>query len=244
MKNNKIQIILLVVFMLVTIVSTVFCSYWIIKTENLLEQKSIEQEEHYNQMIEHMEAFDARQSIEREKLKKMQDKLRNISSFMGPTNRNEIKELDFSIYSDLKDEAPCITIQDMNRLIDKWGANGFKNYGQVFIRAGQETGLNPIYLFAHAAVESGWGTSYLAQTRGNYFGIGAYTNNPNCAYEMGESIEDGIINGAIWINENYYLQGAQTLAQMKARGYASNPNWEHDIAYIVMQSYIILGGLI
>ena len=101
-----------------------------------------------------------------------------------------------------------------------------------------ETGLNPVYLLAHAAVESAWGQSHYAVYRGNYFGIGAVDSNPDNAHYM-----SGIVEGAKWIDENFYQDGAISLSDMKANNYASSPYWEGQIAQIVRTSYSILAQL-
>ena len=249
MKNlTKYQIILLAVLIIVSVSSAVFCGYWTQKTEKLLEDKAIENEEKYNKMIEHMKNFDAKQDEEKEKLREVQNKLNEDShfrkiAFYGATTEGDIQELYFDIDTDLKGEMPFLTADDMNKLIDSWyGGQGLAGRGQSFITAYEQTGLNPIYLFAHAAVESGWGTSYLARTRGNMYGIGAFTNAPGNALYLGDEMDEGIVNGAKWINDNYYNQGACTLSEMKAYGYAEGGSWEHDIAYIVNKSYDILGS--
>lgn len=46
--------------------------------------------------------------------------------------------------------------------------------GEAFVRAEQTYGVNAQYLVAHAAWESGWGKSSLAQKNNNLFGFGAY----------------------------------------------------------------------
>ena len=101
----------------------------------------------------------------------------------------------------------------------------FIGRADVFLEASEITGLDPRYIIAHASIESAWGTSNLARTRGNYFGIGAYDRNPSNAFNMGDDLREGIINGAVWIKEHYYDKGRTTLNKMKAAGYASDPQW-------------------
>ena len=45
-----------------------------------------------------------------------------------------------------------------------------KTSSEVFVTAAKETGLDPRYIAAHAALESGWGNSNFARNRNNYFG--------------------------------------------------------------------------
>lgn len=139
---------------------------------------------------------------------------------------------------------------DMNKIIDSWDVhvkNGtpFKNKGRAFIEASRETGLNPIYILAHAAWESNWGKSYLAKNRSNYFGISAFDSDPDKAYAMGDSVDEGIIQGAKWIKKEYYDNGCTTLDGMiynNTRGaYASDQSkWISGIVSIANSSYRVL----
>ena len=109
----------------------------------------------------------------------------------------------------------------------------FRGRADVFLKASEITGLDPRYIFAHASIESAYGKSNLARNRGNYFGIGAYDSNPGNAFNMGDSLEEGIINGAKWIKEKYYDKGRTTLNKMKAAGYASDSKWVGNIVSVM-----------
>lgn len=149
----------------------------------------------------------------------------------------DLKEYGFTIDTDLG-MYTNLTEQDMNDIIDWFntktdGGTPFKDNGYIFIRASEETGLSPLYIFAHASLESAYGKSALAKEKGNYFGIGAWDCDPyNKAHTMGSTMEEGIVNGAKWIADRYYNQGYTTLRKMKERGYATDPNWENQIASI------------
>jgi len=140
-----------------------------------------------------------------------------------------------------------LTDDDMDKIIDSWddrvrNGTSFKNKGHVFIQASRETGLNPIYILAHAAWESNWGNSYLAKNRGNYFGINAIDSNPDKAYAMGSSVDEGIVEGAKWIKSEYYDNGCTTLNEMIYKGnYASDKGkWINGITNIANTSYKVL----
>lgn len=135
-----------------------------------------------------------------------------------------------------------ITVHQMNYVIDQFdtltGGTPFKNHGDIFIEAAELSGLNPLYLFAHASLETGYGTSSLARNKGNYFGIGAYDSNPTNAYNMGDTMRDGIVNGAIWIKENFYNNEQTTLYDMiykyENHYYASSGDeWINGILWIM-----------
>lgn len=137
-----------------------------------------------------------------------------------------------------------ISVEDMDKIINYYsnkikGGSRFKGKGYAFVEASKRSGLNPIYIFAHASVESGFGNSYLARTRNNYFGIAAYDSNPDASYRMGNTIDEGLINGAVWIKKNYYDDGNTTLSEMKET-YASDPKWARNIEYIMNESISIL----
>lgn len=150
---------------------------------------------------------------------------------------NEAKN-GISIHTDLEGgKKIALNASDINRIIDGWtkhikNDSVLKGHGEAFIRASRETGLDPVYLLAHAIVESGCGTSYLAVNRNNFFGINAVDNNPNLASRMGDSVDQGIIAGAHWIKSNFYDNGYTSLYAMSSGGYASNPRWASDIASV------------
>lgn len=136
-----------------------------------------------------------------------------------------------------------VTADQMNHIIDSFidyknETIPFKNKGDIFVRASELTGYNPIYLFAHASLESGYGTSKLATTKYNYFGIAAFDHDPNNAYTMADSVDAGIINGAIWIKDNYYNAGQGSLHDMIYKYpnhcYSSSEDeWIEDILWIM-----------
>ena len=113
-----------------------------------------------------------------------------------------------------------LTAADMNKAIKEWNSSSpFNGHGDIFIEASEKTGLDPRYILAHAAWESGWGTSAICQDKGNYFGIGAFDDSAyQSAYtfdsEGGSKMRGGIIGGAQWIKKNYYDEGQKSLYLM------------------------------
>lgn len=113
----------------------------------------------------------------------------------------------------------------------------FHGNGKVFIEASEKSGLDPRYIAAHAALESGWGTSAISKKKHNYFGIGAFDSSPYAsAYSFAPGLQKGIVGGAQWISDNYTNKGYDTLAKMKARGYATDPEWAYNIARIMKKA--------
>jgi beta-N-acetylglucosaminidase len=109
--------------------------------------------------------------------------------------------------------------------------------GAAFVKASQESGLDVKYLVAHAAEETGWGTSNIAKKKGNMFGIGAYDSSPMAsAFQFG-GVDAGIVEGAKWIAKNYTNKGQDTIYKMRNNNgeheYATNSDWDSNIAKIM-----------
>ncbi|ALA13022.1 tail associated lysin [Bacillus phage TsarBomba] len=142
--------------------------------------------------------------------------------------------------SDLGYTESTLTAADLDNWINSKAPEGsmMRGMGATFLKAGQQYGLDPRYLVAHAAEESAWGTSNIAKQKGNFFGIGAFDNSPmESAYEFknggGSAAENGIMGGAKWISEKYYGKGRTTLDKMHQAGYATNGDWASNIASIM-----------
>lgn len=144
----------------------------------------------------------------------------------GAVNREYTKQ-DLGSYSE-------ITAEEIDNFIRSVRPDSpFVGNGDAFVEAGRQSGLDPRYIVAHACLESGWGTSDIGRKKHNYFGIAAYDNSPSSAYSFGSTVRDGIIKGAKWISDHYYKKGYKTLAQMKAKGYATDVAWPIKIASIM-----------
>ncbi len=130
-----------------------------------------------------------------------------------------------------------MTASQLNAFIDAMCTTSEQSYGvtsilrgtgQYFIDAAKTYGINEVYLLAHAALETGWGCSTLAQgyvydgstvdssgnsyaagTYYNFFGIGAYDSSPLSGGRLmalrngWNSVSAAILGGASWINTNY-----------------------------------------
>ena len=143
---------------------------------------------------------------------------------------------------DLGKRLQGITATQINNWIRAKAPNSpFNGQGQVFIEAQSQSGLDARYILAHAALESAWGSSRIARTYHNYFGINAYDSNPdNARKSSNRSLQAGIINGAVWIKEHYYNRGQKTLYAMNhdknGHNYASDKAWGDKIANIMKGS--------
>lgn len=118
-----------------------------------------------------------------------------------------------------------VTADQLNQLIaskvtyqeKRYGVrSNLRETGQYFIDAAKKHNVNEAYLLAHAAIESAWGCSTLAQGKVagyegyyNFYGIGAYDVDPNnggaaMAKKGGwSSPERAIVGAAEWISNNY-----------------------------------------
>lgn len=206
------------------------------KINNIFTNNKIkieDKEESARILKEHMDSVNA--AIAKENNRRNEIK-RKIVSSRYTVDRN----------SDLSNNSVYVTEDDMNIIISHFDPNGtspFYGQGRIFIEASKQSGLDPIYIFAHASWESDYGRSYLANDRGNYFGINAVDINPDAASNMGSNVEAGIINGAVWISNNYYKNGQTTLHSMiyGAKKYASaEDKWINGISSIMRESYSVL----
>lgn len=145
-----------------------------------------------------------------------------------------------------------ITVDEMNKWIaSKAPADSpFIGQGIVFIQAGQVSGLDPRYLLAHAALETGWGKSNIAKVKNNYYGIAAFDASPfKSAYSF-DGFKAGIIEGAKWIAKNYYngKYNQKTLHSMRwnnnVHQYASDPNWDTKIASLMASAPVGSGSVV
>lgn len=145
---------------------------------------------------------------------------------------------------DLGFNLPGLTAGQLNNWIKAVAPNSaFKGQGNVFIDAQKQSGLDARYILAHAALESAWGNSNYGRKYHNYFGIGAFDNNPDNAKNYGNAgLANGIIEGAKWIARNYYKSSYKqtTLYKMRHNNgvhqYATDPNWHTKIANIMKKS--------
>lgn len=161
------------------------------------------------------------------------------SSASGPSGSSD--ETSY-INMDLKNQTNMNASQ-----IDAWIKKNTKSKslfwgkGSTFVQAAAQSGLDPMYIVAHAALESGWGTSNIANAKYNFFGIGAVDSNPtNGAYTF-DSVDNGIINGAKWIRAKYYDVGQTSLYTMRhspsgTHNYCTDSLWPNKIALIMMNS--------
>lgn len=130
-----------------------------------------------------------------------------------------------------------IDVNDLNKVLT--GKGVLEGKGQAFLDAGKKHNVNPLYLIAHAILETGNGKSKLSngvmvstvasnpvepKLAYNVYGIGARDSNPvvlgsEYAYnQQWFSVESAIIGGAQFISNNYVqseIYKQYTLYKMK-----------------------------
>lgn len=95
--------------------------------------------------------------------------------------------------------------------------------GQAFQAMEERWGVNALFAISVAAHESGWGTSYLARSRNNLFGIAAYDGNEGAAYGF-SSQAACIDHWGEMIKEVYFNRGYTSLTSVNSI-YASDTRW-------------------
>ncbi|SCT92555.1 mannosyl-glycoprotein endo-beta-N-acetylglucosaminidase [Staphylococcus aureus] len=114
-----------------------------------------------------------------------------------------------------------VSVSSLNKILK--GKGTLNNQGKAFAEACKKNNINEIYLIAHAFLESGYGTSNFASGRCgayNYFGIGAYDNNPNYAMTFAKnkgwtSPAKAIMGGASFVRKDYINKGQNTLYRIR-----------------------------
>ena len=108
--------------------------------------------------------------------------------------------------------------------------------GASFMQAEATYHVSARYFVAHAILESGWGTSAIAQYKHNLVGFGANDANPYGDAMSFTSFDACIQYVAQFIDANYLTAGGRFYHGPTLRGmnvdYASDPNWAEKIASI------------
>lgn len=127
-----------------------------------------------------------------------------------------------------------LTVEIANKLLE---GTLLKGLGKFFIEAEKKYGVNAYYLIAHAALESGWGTSPLAKNKNNIFGFTAYDRNPSGARGF-KSKAECIDVVAKYISENYLKENGEHYNGPNLKGmnikYASDKEWSTKIEDIML----------
>ena len=150
----------------------------------------------------------------------------------------------FYQFLDLRTGVDNVTGEQLDKSISSTalGRKGvFVGKGNAFVAAAKSAQINPMYLFAHSMIETGWGTSTMARgkyfpegkvtignvtktapagTYYNFFGWGAFDSSPQSAFDYARfhgwnSIEKSLSGAARLIADNYIYAGQETLYEMR-----------------------------
>ncbi len=161
-----------------------------------------------------------------------------------------------------------INAKTLNKLLVGKGA--LAGQGAAFAKAAQQFNINEVYLIAHAILETGHGSSRLANglsinstntaitSKGtkyfNMYGAKADDNNPEIGgikYAKAEGWDNpskAIVGGAKYVRSAYIDHGQRTLHQMRwnpanpaIHQYATDINWAAKNAAIIANMYRTLG---
>ncbi|MFS0646706.1 SH3 domain-containing protein, partial [Siminovitchia sp. 179-K 8D1 HS] len=179
----------------------------------------------------------------------------DVKYYINPSNfiNDPVKSLQFVNLS----KPAQIQAAEVNQKVLS-GKGILSGKADAFIKAGELFGVNEMYLISHALLETGNGTSRLAngvkvngKTVYNMYGIGAYDGDAvakgaQFAYNAGWfTPEDAIIGGAQFIAKGYIDAGQNTLYKMKwnpasaAQNKIASHQYATDIGWAVKQIYQI-----
>ena len=120
-----------------------------------------------------------------------------------------------------------ITAEQLRKAIRSYAGEGTWMETQVdnIIQASNTYGVDPRWIVAMAAGETGWNKEGYAASN-SFFGIGAYDSNPDNTLNYANDTElDGWLNGVKWIKDNYVDIGQDSLYRMKNPEAAGVDSW-------------------
>ncbi|HEI6461278.1 TPA: glucosaminidase domain-containing protein [Staphylococcus aureus] len=114
-----------------------------------------------------------------------------------------------------------VSVSALNKILK--GKGTLDGQGKAFAESCKKNNINEIYLIAHAFLESGYGTSNFASGRYgayNYFGIGAFDNDPDYAMKFAKNKgwttpAKAIMGGASFVRKDYINKGQNTLYRIR-----------------------------
>lgn len=113
--------------------------------------------------------------------------------------------------------------------------NDLKPYASDYLKVGYENSIDPIFLAAKDAYESGWGTSYLAKSKNNLSGWKDNSGN----YMYFDSYSDCIAHTGAALKENYLCESGKYFNGYSVSDvgkiYAAYSEWDQAIIEIMYQ---------
>ena len=94
--------------------------------------------------------------------------------------------------------------------IDKYlQGTGLEELGAFYVRAEEETGINAIMLMSLNILESGWGSSRIAEDKNNLSGFTAYNDDPYESAMAFKSKGDCIMYVSLYLKNFYLTEGSK-----------------------------------
>ena len=117
-----------------------------------------------------------------------------------------------------------VSAADLRKITTGTGLEGIED---ALVAAENKYGVNAIFILSVAIHESGWGSSYLARTRNNLFGICAFDSNVDAASSF--SSKDACVDYfSRLMTKEYFPEGRTTLSSINAI-YASSGSWASNV---------------
>lgn len=104
--------------------------------------------------------------------------------------------------------------------------------GHAIAQVEQQYGINGFFTLAVAKLESGNGSSRLAQNKNNIFGMNAIDSNPYNAAFTYESKSHSVLDFGARLKKNYIDRGLTTLPSINAK-YSSSSSWSTKVNQIM-----------
>ena len=169
------------------------------------------------------------------------------SAFTGNTDGSDLGNMD------VKNELPKLSENQISTIIKQHFGNSnviSPNDAQGIYNAQQNTGMSALAILGIGALESGWGTSSIANKTNNLWGYGASNDNPEGNAHRYSQMAQGAQQFAEEYMKDYYngygaksINSAGTGSNPKGMGYAYNNDgsisstWAPDVDSIMNKLY-------
>ncbi len=109
--------------------------------------------------------------------------------------------------------------------------------GEHFVKAEQKHGVNAWFLASIAALESGYGSSQIAQDKNNLFGFCAYDDSPYSSAMRFETPAESIDHVAKYLSKEYLRRGGAHFKGLSVdsvgSSYATDPQWADSVSFLM-----------
>ncbi|PSQ47515.1 hypothetical protein BRD15_07015 [Halobacteriales archaeon SW_6_65_15] len=146
----------------------------------------------------------------------------------------------YSVYTDLRNYHDGVTAHEIdNAILEVAGDCPLVGLGSTWKDVAAQEGMDAVYMAGHAAHESAWGTSNIAQDKNNIYGWDAYDSDPYDGAKRFDSFEHCIRHVMPRIREWYLSPDGQYYDGPHLNGmnthYATDSNWDSKIRDIMNQ---------